>query len=79
MVTHSTLLPGESHGQKSHSRLQSIGSQRVGHDRATSLHFRKHMNLLYRQVITAPLQFVELCFCLLIFLFGAIYNHWPLT
>ena len=30
------LLPGKSHGQKP-GRLQSMGSQRVGHNRATSL------------------------------------------
>ena len=30
-------LPGKSHGRRSLDRLQSMGSQRVGHDRATSL------------------------------------------
>ena len=36
---HSTpvLLPGKSHGRRSLGRLQSMGSQRVGHDWATSL------------------------------------------
>ena len=31
------LSPGKSHGWRSLGRLQSMGSQRVGHDRATSL------------------------------------------
>ena len=31
------LLPGKSHGRRSLGRLQSMGSQRVGHDWATSL------------------------------------------
>ena len=31
------LLPGESNGTEEPVRLQSRGSQRVGHDRATSL------------------------------------------
>ena len=31
------FLPGESHGRKEPGRLQSTGSQRVGHDWATSL------------------------------------------
>ena len=33
------LLPGKFHGQRSPTRLQSMGSQKVGHDWATSLHF----------------------------------------
>ena len=31
------LLPGKSHGRRSLVRLQSMGSQRVGHDWSTSL------------------------------------------
>ena len=31
------LLPGKSHGRRSLGRLWSMGSQRVGHDSATSL------------------------------------------
>ena len=36
---HSVLLPGKSHGRRSLGRLQSMGSQRVRHDWATSLSF----------------------------------------
>ena len=35
MATHSVLLPGESHGQRSLAGLQSMGLRRVRHDRAT--------------------------------------------
>ena len=33
-ATHSSILPGESHGQRSLAVLQSTGSQRVRHTRA---------------------------------------------
>ena len=36
MAIHSSILPGKS---EEPGRLQSMGSQRVRHDRATSLHF----------------------------------------
>ena len=36
----SVLLPGEFHGQRSRTRLQSMESQRVGHDCATNFNFR---------------------------------------
>ena len=37
MVIHSVFLPGESDGQrKEPGGLQSMGSQRVGHDRVTN-------------------------------------------
>ena len=32
MATHSSILAGKSHGQRSLGGLQSIGSQRVRHD-----------------------------------------------
>ena len=32
MAIHSSILPGEFHGQRSRGRLQSVGLQRVGHD-----------------------------------------------
>ena len=32
MATHSIFLPGESHGQRSLVGMQSMGSQRVGHN-----------------------------------------------
>ena len=35
MATHPVFLPGESLGQRNLVRLQSMGSQRAGHDRAT--------------------------------------------
>ena len=35
MATHSVLLPGKSHGQEKPSKLQSMGSQRVGHNLVT--------------------------------------------
>ena len=35
MGTHSVLLPGESPWTEEPGGLQSMGSQRVGHDRAT--------------------------------------------
>ena len=39
IVSTPVLLPGKSHGQSEPGRLQSMGSQRAGHDCATSLHF----------------------------------------
>ena len=32
MATHSSILPGESHGQRSLAGLQSIGLHRIRHD-----------------------------------------------
>ena len=40
------LLPGKSHGRRSLGRLQSMGSQRVGHDWATSLSCIGEANVL---------------------------------
>ena len=37
----SVLLPGEFHGQRSRTRLQSMESQRVGHNCATNFSFSK--------------------------------------
>ena len=39
MATHSSTLAWKIPWTKEPGRLQSMGSQRVGHDRATSLHF----------------------------------------
>ena len=43
MAIHSVFLPGESHGQSSlvQSRLQSMGSQRVGNIERLSTHARE--------------------------------------
>ena len=37
MAIHSSILPGEFHGQRSRGRIQSVGLQRVGHDWVISL------------------------------------------
>ena len=39
MATHSSILAWRTPRTEEHGRLQSMGSQRVGHDGATSLHF----------------------------------------
>ena len=39
MATHSSILAGKSRGQRTLVKLQLMGSQRVGHDWATSLSF----------------------------------------
>ena len=39
MATHSSIPAWRIPGMEEPGRLQSMGSQRVGHDRATSLHF----------------------------------------
>ena len=39
MATHSSILAWKTPLMEEHSRLQSMGSQRVGHDWVTSLHF----------------------------------------
>jgi len=39
MATHSSTLAWEIPWMEEHGRLQSVGSQRVGHDLATSLPF----------------------------------------
>ena len=39
MATHSTTLGWKIPWTEKPGRLQSMGSQRVGHDRVTSLHF----------------------------------------
>ena len=36
MAIHSSILPGEFHGQRRPGRLQSTGSQKVGHDWGTN-------------------------------------------
>ena len=48
MATHSSILGWKIPQMEKHGRLQSMGSQRVGHDWATSLHFTcKDSILLY--------------------------------
>ena len=42
MVTHSSTLAWKIPWTEEPGRLQSMGSQRVGHDRTTSLHFTSH-------------------------------------
>ena len=39
MTTHSSILAWKIPWTEDPGRLQSMGSQRVGHDRVTSLHF----------------------------------------
>ena len=41
------FLPGKSHGQEEPGRLQSMGSQRVGHDWVTSLSLSNHLVLCH--------------------------------
>ena len=45
MAIHS-ILPGKFHGQRSLVELQSMGSQRGGHDWATNTHTERHMYIL---------------------------------
>ena len=46
MATHSSTLAWRIPWREEASRLQSMGSQRVGHDWATSLHFTSlHFNI----------------------------------
>ena len=46
-ATHSGVcLPGESHGQRSPGRLQSMGSQRTGHDGRTNTFTFIHIIIL---------------------------------
>ena len=45
MATHSSILAGKIPWTEDPGRLQSMGSQRVGHDWATSLHFHKNTKL----------------------------------
>ena len=48
MVTHSSILAWRIPWTEEPGRLQSTGSQRVGHDRATSFHFHSHYKKSYR-------------------------------
>ena len=43
MATHSGTLPWRIPWREEPGRLQSMGSQRVGHDLATSLHFHSQL------------------------------------
>ena len=47
MATHSSILAWRIPGMEEPGRLQSMGSQRVGHDWATSLHFIAYLLLHY--------------------------------
>ena len=51
MVTHSSILAWRIPWTEEPSRLQSMGSQRVGHDWATSLHFWNILKTPYRIAI----------------------------
>ena len=60
MVTHSSILAWRIPWTEKPGRLQSMGSQRVGHDWATSLSFTKSVNNSY--VIFGILLFLLTCF-----------------
>ena len=51
MATHSSILAWKIPWTEEHGRLQSMGSQRVGHDWATSLHFTYISRLPFTLII----------------------------
>ena len=53
MATHSSTLAWKIPWMEKHDRLQSMGSQRVGHDRATSLQ-AVELSHLYIVLIQGP-------------------------
>ena len=55
MTTHSRTLAWKIQWTKEPGRLQSIGSQRVGHNWATSLHFNSHASKVMLKILQARL------------------------
>ena len=55
MVTHSSILAWRIPWTEESGGLQSMGSQRVGHDWATSLHKLKQKNVAVNNVFISPL------------------------
>ena len=56
MVTHSSILVWKIPWTEELGGLQSMGSQRVGHDLATEQHvyYYKYLNIIFTSDITSP-------------------------
>ena len=61
MVTHSSILAWRIPWTEKPGRLQSTGSQRVGHDWATSLHYRLYL-FMSISMFPVSIQPIVLCF-----------------
>ena len=64
MATHSSILPGKSHGRRSLVGYKSMGSQRVGHDWATSLSlftFSEICEIALEEAIKCMIQIKGFC------------------
>ena len=60
MATHSSTLAWKIPWMDEHGRLQSMGSQRVRHDWATSLHFTSHSHSDHMAEHRTPIHLVKL-------------------
>ena len=69
MATHSSTLAWKIPWTEKPGRLQSMGSQRVGHDWVTSLHFRNCLQMLYNMISQTPRKHLILYKFLIFLLF----------
>ena len=77
MATHSSTLSWKISGTEEHGRLPSTGSQRVGHDWATSLHLCNYIfTFLYSSIYWEFWELEKFCFilCLLIIYNGKLWK-----
>ena len=58
MATHSSILAWKIPWMEEPDRLRSMGSQRVGHNRATSLHLMMEKELLCQKVALLTVMFL---------------------